>query len=272
MKEIYRALLEELDRGHPAVLVTVIGVKGSVPRHSGSKMLVRADGSIAGSIGGGKLEADAIDNAMELMGAESPVRKTFTLTEDYGALCGGQVELLFEPLGKADRLLIFGAGHIGQALAPLAARAGFQVTVLDDRPEYAREERFPDAQAVLSGEYGDLLSQIHFDERTYVVIVTHAHLHDEEILEFCLRQPFAYIGMIGSRRKSLALLQRLKEKGAPPDLLARVHTPIGLNIGAETPFEIAVSILAELIAARRGRIGQTLSMKLDERERKKAGI
>ncbi len=263
MKEIYEHVLEMMKQGEQGVLVTVTEVSGSVPRHAGSKMVVHADGRIFGSIGGGKLEADAIKEALQMMGKTQPEKKRIQLTEDRGSLCGGQLEILFEPFGQSERLIIFGAGHIAHALAPLAKKAGFTVTVADNRPQFANRERFPDADEILIGEFGELLPRITLGENTYLVIVTHGHKHDEEILEYCVSREVAYLGMIGSKRKTLTILRNLEEKGIPRERLQRVRSPIGLRIGAETPFEIAVSILAEIIATRKGvDVGNT-AMKLD---------
>lgn len=262
MKKIYEYLLNLIQTGEPGMLVTVTEVSGSVPRHVGSKMVVHGDGRIFGSIGGGKIELDVISDALQLMQQTTPLKRSYQLTEK-NMLCGGQVEILFEPLGRPDKLFIFGAGHIGQTLAPLAHQAGFQVTVVDNRPEFANRERFPAAQAdrVLAGAYQVLLPQLIFDDQTFSVIVTHGHAHDEEILNFCLRKPFRYLGMIGSKRKIIITLERLAAQGIDKSLLDRVHSPIGLRIGAETPFEIAISILSELIATRHQVDVSVLSMK-----------
>ncbi len=261
MKEIYAHMMEMMRSGEKGVLVTVIEVSGSAPRHSGSKMVVRPDGRIFGSIGGGKLEADVISVALQTIGTSGPVQHTYQLTEDEGMWCGGSVKILFEPFGQQERLIVFGAGHIGHALAPMAAKAGFRVTVVDNRPEYASKDRFPDADKVIAGEYSDILSRLEFDPQTYMVIVTHSHKDDEEILNYCIHQPFAYLGVIGSKSKTLTMIKHLEEHGVDPDRLALIHSPIGLKIGAETPFEIAVSILAEIIAIRRGASVDALSMK-----------
>jgi xanthine dehydrogenase accessory factor len=264
MKEIYAHIVELLRAGEKGVLVTVIEVSGSAPRHPGSKMVVHADGSILGTIGGGKLEAESIQAALGLMGSTGPAQKIYHLTEDEGVLCGGKATMLFEPFGNPERLIVFGAGHIGQALAPLAAKAGFGVMVVDNRPEFATRERFPDAERVIAGPYGETLGQLRFDPHTYIVITTHGHESDEEILSYCIHQPFAYLGMIGSQHKVATVRKHLEEQGVGKNRIARVHAPIGLNIGAETPFEIAVSILAEMVAVRRGAGAGDLSMKMGD--------
>jgi len=262
MRDIYAHVLEMLRAGEKGVLVTIIEVSGSAPRHPGSKMVVHPDGRIFASIGGGKLEADVTSSASQIFGASGPVQRTYQLTEDEGMWCGGSVKILFEPFGQQERLIVFGAGHIGQALSPLAAKAGFRVTVVDNRSEYASRDRFPDADDVIAGEYSHNLSHLEFDPQTYIVIVTHGHKHDEEILSYCIHQPFAYLGVIGSKNKTRTMMKHLQERGVDPNRLARIHSPIGLKIGAETPFEIAVSILAEMIAVKRGVSVDALSMNL----------
>ncbi|HDL18628.1 MAG TPA: xanthine dehydrogenase [Bacteroidetes bacterium] len=262
MTEIYEHLLELIRSGQRGVLVTVTEVKGSVPRHTGSKMVVHSDGSIAGTIGGGKLEKEAVEDAVKIMAAPHYAKRNFHLTGDEGMLCGGSVELLFEPVGGADRLIIFGAGHIAQALCPLAKEAGYNVIVVDDRPEYANSNRFPQASQIIVGEYNQSFAGLSFNERTFIVIVTYGHKRDEEVLQHCIRQPFVYLGMIGSKRKTATLFANLQEKGIEREWIAKVHSPIGLKIGAETPHEIAVSILAEMIAVRHHVPVDDLSMKL----------
>ncbi len=266
MKDIYTKLSELLAQGEKGVLVTITEVAGSSPRHTGSKMIVRPGGEIFGTIGGGKLEAQAIEDAGRLLNNGLSLvqveKKTYKLNEEEGMLCGGQAEVIFEPFGNEDHMAIFGAGHIAHALAPLGKKAGFRVSVMDNRPEYANRERFPDVDDVTADEYGELLQNVPCHDNLYVVIVTHGHHHDEEVLEYCIQQPHAYIGMIGSTNKSRTVLRHLEEKGIRSALLDQVHSPVGLNIGAESPFEIAVSILSEIIAVRQGVEVDSLSMAL----------
>ncbi|MCF7804749.1 MAG: XdhC/CoxI family protein [Candidatus Marinimicrobia bacterium] len=262
MENIYRKIAELIENGQAGVLVTVIDVSGSAPRHPGSKMLVLGGGTIVGTIGGGKLEVDAIAEASKVSAEQGMVKKSFVLNEENDMLCGGTAELLFEPVGSKEHLVIFGAGHIGYALAPLAKQAEFRVTIVDDRPEYANPERFPDADKIVAEEYPGIFDSVNLTKRSYVVIVTNKHIHDEEVLRFALEQPHKYIGMIGSRNKSRKVLEHLRKDGFGEELLSTVHTPVGLNIGAETPFEIAVSILSEMIAVKRGMDTDSLSMKL----------
>ncbi|MBS1271239.1 MAG: putative xanthine dehydrogenase subunit A [Candidatus Marinimicrobia bacterium] len=243
-------------------VVKINTTASSAARHAGSKMLVLGDGNIVGTIGGGKLERDAIAEASRVSSEQGMVEKSFVLNEENDMLCGGKAELLFEPVGLKEHLVIFGAGHIGQALAPLAKQAGFRVTIADDRPEYANAGRFPDVDEIVSEEYPAIFEGISLFERSYVVIVTNKHVYDEEVLRFALDQPYKYIGMIGSRNKSRKALDHLRKDGFSEELLSTVHTPVGLDIGAETPFEIAVSVLSELIAVKRDVDTDSLSMRL----------
>jgi xanthine dehydrogenase accessory factor len=226
MVEIYEHLVQLMKSGQSGTLVTVTEVGGSVPRHVGSKMIVHSDGTIFGTIGGGKIEKEAIEEAQNLFNHEGNLRKSYELTEDNGLLCGGRVELLFEPFGGLDQLIIFGAGHIGQAFCPLAKKAGFQVIVVDNRPEFANMERFPDASQIIAEGYNNSFNRLNFTNRTFIVIVTHGHQHDEEVLQKCIQKPFAYLGMIGSKHKVGIVLKNLKEKGISSELISKVHSPI----------------------------------------------
>lgn len=264
MKDIYTQISQVMENGQQAVLVTITEVKGSGPRHAGSKMLVYSDGSIHGTIGGGKMEKEIIERAQQVMGQNSIFTESYSLTEDEGMLCGGKAEVLFESIGKQEKLLIFGAGHIGQSMAPMAKQLGFHVTILDNRKEYATSERFDEADQVMSGPYEVITKKVQFTEQTYILIVTHGHTHDEEVLVYCIQQPFSYLGMIGSKNKSRTVLKHLEDKGIDRQLLDSVHTPVGIDIGSETPSEIAVSILAEMIAVRRGKDVRNISMKLQK--------
>lgn len=264
MKDFYTQLLALMESGEKGVVVTITQVTGSSPRHAGSKMIVRPDGQIYGTIGGGKLEAEAIKEARHILnnGMYNGMieKKSYNLTKKEGMLCGGQAEVIFEPFGENEILFIFGAGHIAHALAPLAKQAGFQVTVIDNRPEFAVRDRFQDADKILAGEYPDIIPSLEFSSKSYIVIVTHGHAFDEEILGECVQKPHAYIGMIGSRNKTKTVLKNLEQKGITPELLQTVQSPVGLDIGAETPFEIAISILSQIIAVRRGVNVDKLSM------------
>ncbi len=253
MKAIYEKLNQALQQNRSGVLLTVIDVKGSSPGKVGSKMLVFADGEHYGTVGGGQIEYLAIQDALQNQSKSFPWRKSYLLSEDAGMLCGGKVEILFEPFGYRERLIIFGAGHVGSALAQLAPKANFYTIVVDNRPEYAQAERLPQAHQVLCGDYDQILKELTFDENTYIMVVTHGHGFDQVIADYCLTQPFKYLGVIGSRKKAKTFFKQLAEAGHSEEQIARVFMPVGFDIGAETPFEIALSIMAELIAVRYGR-------------------
>jgi xanthine dehydrogenase accessory factor len=246
--------INELSQQHQtAVMATVIEATGSAPRQAGSRMLILADGSPIDTIGGGAVEKQVIDEALALLAAGGGTRlMRFDLGRDLSMACGGTMTLFLEVLQPIRPLLIFGAGHIGLALAALGKLLGYQVTVIDNRPEFANKERFPAAERIIAKSYDEALAELTFTDNTTIVIVTHRHLHDKEILQHCLNQPFAYLGMIGSRSKVKPILADLRENGISAELLNRVHTPIGLDIGAQTPAEIAVAIAAEWIACRYG--------------------
>jgi xanthine dehydrogenase accessory factor len=238
----------------PAVLVTVIAVTGSAPQVPGAKMLVTGDGRAAGTIGGGAFERRLLEEARALLagGSESARLLTLNLTRDLGMCCGGEMRVFLERILGAERLVIFGAGHISRALCEAAARVGFEVTVVDEREEWARRERFPAARQVVCEEPEVALPELVLDPATYCVVVTHSHPLDQAIVKALLGAPVRFLGMVGSRTKRNKFLMRLRAQGATPEHLARVRTPLGMDIGAVTPEEIAVSILAELVAVRRG--------------------
>ena len=261
MEMIYQKLTEALKQNRSGVLLTVIDVKGSSPGKMGGKMLVFHDGEHFGTVGGGQIEYLAIQDALKNMNKNQAWRKSYLLSEDAGMLCGGKLEILFEPFGQKETLYIFGAGHVGSALAKITPDAGFYTTVIDNRAEFARSERLPAAHRVLCGEYQQILKELSFDENTYIVVVTHGHGFDQVIADYCLNQPFKYLGVIGSKKKSRTFFKQLAEAGHSAKQIERVFMPVGFDIGAETPFEIAVSILAELIAVRYGKPIESHSMK-----------
>ncbi len=248
-------------RGPPAVLATVIQSPPDAKALVGAKLLVRHDGSTLGSLGGGPLEAAVIDDAREALRAHGVQTRYYAsngarLTR--AAAEAGAFHVMLEVHEPPATLLIAGGGHIGNALATIGELCGFSVAVVDDRPEYASAERFPGADRVLCGRFEEVLRDFPVDPNTYVVVVTRGHKSDEVALRQVVSSPAAYVGMIGSRRRVGAVLKHLVEDGADPDAVSRVHTPIGLDIGAETPEEIAVSIMAELIQVRRGGTGDPM--------------
>jgi len=252
--EFWRTLARWIDEGAPCALCTVVRVEGSVPRRPGARLIVRQDGTAAGTVGGGALELEVTREARALIARGEPRLLSFKLKPDLGMLCGGAAEVFVEPMQPPDRLYLFGAGHIGQALAPMAARVGFAVTVVDGRPELASRERFPEASAFVHGFEAEQWGSLPFDEeRTYCVVVSPGHAIDFAVAREVLRRPTRFVGMIGSAKKRQATDASLREAGISAERIATLHSPIGEPIGAETPEEIAVSILAELVRVRRSR-------------------
>ncbi|MBN1343035.1 MAG: XdhC family protein [Phycisphaerae bacterium] len=255
MTNIYSAIVELIEAGQTGVLATLVAKEGSAPQLPGAKMLVRPDGSIVGTVGGGIPEKRACQAAAEVLCTGKAQLITINLRGDPGASeppCGGRVTIFVEPIATPHPLLIFGAGHVGAALTKLAADLGFRVTVIDERPEFARLERLPGAADVKLGVGPDVADQLRIDDRTFMVIVTHGHANDEEVLRWVVASPARYIGMMASRRKVKTIIDHLESQGIPREQLDRVHKPIGLDIGAISPTEIAVSIAAEMIAVLRG--------------------
>jgi len=265
IERVYEAALEALRQGEPVALATVIETEGSTPRAAGAKMLIRADGRTDGSVGGGAIEAGTIREALEALGEGQPRQMEQRSEEPEAgaeAGCRGRVRIFIEVLAPSATLLIIGGGHVGQALAELAGFLGYRVIVLDERPEMVTEARFPTASMRLSGPMAERLGQLPLTSQTSVVFLTPHHWPDEQLLAVLAGRPVAYVGMIGSKRRARATLERAAKLGVPSDFLARIHTPIGLGIGAETPREIAVSIAAEIIAVQRGQAGDVGHMSL----------
>ncbi len=238
--------------GRDAVLCSVIGVDGSAPRKPGARMLVYADGTIVGTIGGGEWERRVIAAALDALERGQPVRVAAHLTRDMGMCCGGAMEAYVEPLERTDRLHVFGAGHVGTALARLARDLGFEVHVYDEREDWLEEGRLPGC-TLHEGDPSRAL--VVLGSRDFAVIVTHSHQLDQALLMGLIGQDYAYLGMIGSRAKVAKFFVRLRAAGVDEARFSRVSTPVGLDIGAETPEEIAVAIAAELIRVRRGHSG-----------------
>jgi xanthine dehydrogenase accessory factor len=255
MDDIYQEIVRVKAEGEEAALVTIVSASGSTPREEGAKMLVRPDGSIFGTIGGGSLEARVIKEAIGVIKQGKPKHLHFTLTAEgageLGMICGGDTEVFIEPILTPPTLYIFGGGHIALALAKMGKLCGFDITVVDDRAEFASAERFPEARVVLAEEFTNSFSKVKIDRLSYIVIVTHGHKHDELVLEWAVGTPARYIGMIGSKTKVKTVFSHLLARGISQEQLDRVHAPIGLEIEAQTPEEIAVSILAEIIKVRR---------------------
>ncbi len=254
MDTFSQALVDALQNNKPAALATVVKTRGASPRNVGAKMLVFADGSIVGSVGGGEMELRIISTAKEVLTDGQPRYIDMTLSNDKRGdpmICGGEMEIFVEPLITTPNLVVVGAGHIGAAVAQLGKFLGFHVIVLDDRPEFVTPENMPHADERFSGDIVSKMRELDITPRTYVVLVTRAHTLDAALLGAIVDKPAAYIGMLGSKRRVITVVDNLKKQGASEAALARVHAPIGMEIHAETPQEIAVSIMAEIIAARR---------------------
>lgn len=249
---IYEEAARMARAGIPGALAVVVDSSGSSPRKAGAKMIVRGDGSIQGTVGGGRVEAETIAAAIDAIGSGTPRTLSFSLTEEHGFVCGGTLLVYVEPLSSGPRLLVFGAGHVGRALAGAATFAGFRVTVADERPEYATRDRVPEAEETVVGDPAAVLREVRVDPATFVVVATTDHQRDFEAVRAALATPARFIGVVGSRRKRALLLDTLGNEGVPPGELERISIPVGVPIGAETPAEIAVSIVAQLIGARRG--------------------
>lgn len=256
MRQLLEAALEATRNGETVALATIVRAQGSTPRATGTKMLVLRDGSIKGTIGGGEMERRVIEEAKAALESGQPRVAHYTFREveqgDVG-VCGGENDVFIDIIGPSKELLIVGAGHVGQAVAQLGEFLGMDCAVFDTRPEFANQERFLRARQIIVGDIGKELSKYPISRQSYVVIVTRGHLQDAEALAAVIRSPAAYIGMIGSRRKTLRVLEMMKAQSIEQELLDRVHAPIGLEIGAETPEEIAVSIMGQIIATMHGR-------------------
>lgn len=250
---IYQALAALEAKNQPGVLCTIVRAQGSTPRHAGSKMLVYPDGHITGTVGGGEMESRVIHEALEAMQDGKPRMIEYNMSDptrgDPG-VCGGTVEVFVDPIQPKPALLVIGAGHVGKAVAHLAKWLGFYVAVSDDRPEMCTPENIPAADEFLPVMMAEIPSKFQLTPQTYIVVTTRGVDIDVPGLPGLLDSPAAYIGVIGSKRRWETTRQKLQEIGIGEAVIGRVRSPVGLEIGAETPEEIAVSILAEIIELR----------------------
>lgn len=251
--ELYEEMVRLTRTGEPFALATVTANAGSSPRKAGAKMLVRLDGSVAGSVGGGRVEQETVAAARSALDDQEPRTLNFVLTEEHGFACGGSMTVFVEPQGRRPLLVMFGAGHVGRAVTRLAHGCGFRVTVVDERHECATADELPGADRIICAPIAEACGQLQLDRESYVVIATPGHLHDFAAVRGCLDTEAGFIGLLGSRKKREKLLQTLEEEGFTSEQRGRVITPVGLEIGAQTPEEIAVSIVGQLIAMRRGK-------------------
>lgn len=240
--------------GRRAVLATVVEATGSTPQRAGAKLLLDADGRAVGTVGGGVVEARVLEAARELLAPGAPPHRllAWALARDLGMVCGGEMRVFLERLDPPERLLVFGAGHLGRAVCAAAGRLGFEVTVVDAREAWADPGGVPGAAAVCREDPVAAVARLRPDAGTFCVVATHAHEVDEGVVRALLGTPARFVGMVGSRRKRDRFLLQLRGQGVAEADLARLRTPVGLAVGAVTPDEIAVSIAAELVAVRRG--------------------
>ncbi len=253
--DVYEELVELRRAGQKCAVATIVEVAGSIPSFQSAKMLIRQDGTMVGTIGGGCTEAEVWQAARDVIESEKPRMLQFNLGQDAaydnGLICGGRLDVYVEPVLPLPRALIFGAGHISKSLSKVATLAGFATAVIDNRENYANRERFPEAAQVIAAEYEDVFPQLPANDATYAIIVTRGHRDDMRVLRWAVDQPLRYIGMIGSKRKTIEVVKHLRNEGVPIGRLSGIHAPMGLDIGAVTPEEIAVAVVAEMIARRR---------------------
>ncbi len=253
--DVYTEMMRLRAQGRKCALATIVQVRGSIPSYESAKLLVRDDGSLFGTIGGGCVEAEVWNAAREVIATEKPRHLSFNLSQDAasdnGLICGGQLDVFVEPIVPPPHAFLFGAGHISKSLCKVASLAGFATTVVDDREMFANRERFPDADEVIAGEYEEVFPRLHVNETSYLIIVTRGHRDDLRVLRWAVTTPARYLAMIGSKRKVIGVVKELEKEGVSPEAFTRLHAPMGLDIGAISPEEIAIAVAAEMIAVRR---------------------
>jgi xanthine dehydrogenase accessory factor len=253
--DVYEELVRLRNLGQKCAIATIVDVRGSIPSYESAKLLVREDGSMTGTIGGGCVEAEVWNAAREVIETERPKHLTFNLGQDAaydnGLICGGQLDVFVEPVLPLPRAFIFGAGHISKSLSKVATLAGFGTVIVDNRESFANRERFPEAVEVHAEEYEQVFPNLTINETSYVIIVTRGHRDDMRVLQLALATPARYLAMIGSKRKVINVIRELTKEGIPREAFERIHAPMGLDIGAISPEEIAISVAAEMIAVRR---------------------
>jgi len=258
---IYQALAELEKNNGSAALCTVVKSEGSTPRHVGSKMLVYPDGRFVGTVGGGDMEHRVLDEAWMAISDGHPRTVKYTLSDpsrgDPG-VCGGTVEVFVEPILPAAVIVVIGGGHVGKAVVHLAKWLGFRVALSDDRAEFCNPESVPNADAYYPVPMGELANQLSVTRQTYLVVTSRGSSVDAKGLPSLLESQAAYIGVIGSKRRWLTTVKALKEIGVAQELIDKVHSPMGLELNAETPEEIAVSIMAEILMLRDKGTGQMM--------------
>jgi len=253
--DIYDEIVRLRGIGQKCALATIVQVKGSIPSFESAKLLVREDGSMMGTVGGGCVEAEVWNAAREVLDTEKPKNLSFSLGQDAaydnGLICGGQLNIFVEPVIPQPRAYIFGGGHVSKSLSKVASMSGFSTVIIDDREAYSNPERFPEADATYAAEYEEVFPQLPVNSSSYLIIVTRGHRDDMRVLRWAVTTPARYIAMIGSKRKTISVIHELEKEGMARHLFEKIFAPMGLEIGAESPEEIAVSVVAEMIAARR---------------------
>jgi len=273
--DIFEEIVRLRREGMPAALATIVGTRGSTPGRTSMRLLVLGDGTFLGTVGGGCLEAEVYEAARAVLADEQPRSLQFRLTEkdspDSGLMCGGEVTIFVEPI-TTPALWIFGAGHVSKALCQVATLAGFRTTIADDRATFATAARFPEAHATVAAPYAEMVAQMPIRQNSYGIVVTRGHQEDAHVLEalgrrFAKGERLRFLGMIGSTTKQALLWKHLRECGIGDDFLASVRTPMGAYLGGKTHEEIAVSVVAELIAVRR--LGHDLGASWQGRKKEK---
>ncbi len=253
--DIYDEIVRLRKAGQKCALATIVQVNGSIPSYESAKMLVREDGSLVGTIGGGCVEAEVWTAAREVIESEKPRHLNFSLGQDAaydnGLICGGQLNIFVEPVTPQPRAFIFGGGHVSKSISKVAHLAGFATVIVDDREAFANKERFPEAEETFAEEYEQVFPRLNITSSSYLIIVTRGHRDDMRVLKWAVQTPAKYIAMIGSKRKTISVVKELEREGMPRELFEKVFAPMGLEIGAESPEEIAISVVAEMIAVRR---------------------
>jgi xanthine dehydrogenase accessory factor len=253
--DIYGEIVRLRARGEKCAVATIVQVNGSIPSYESAKMLVREDGSMMGTVGGGCVEAEVWNAAREVIQTEKPKHLNFSLSQeaayDEGLICGGQLNIFIEPVLPQPQAFIFGGGHVSKGISRVATLAGFATTIIDNREAFANPERFPEAVATYAEEYEEVFPKLPINSSSYLIIVTRGHRDDMRVLRWAVTTPAKYIAMIGSKRKTISVVKELEKEGLSRELFDKVSAPMGLEIGAETPEEIAISVVAEMIAVRR---------------------
>lgn len=260
-REVFEAVLESFSEGSGGTLATVVKAEGSVPRHEGAKMLVRPDRSIVGTIGGGEMESHVIEDALDVLDKGEPRTVHYELVDPSSGdpgLCGGQMDIFLEPLVSEATLLVIGCGHVGKALAQLAHWLGWRVAVSDDREEFCNPENIPEADVYLPVHPAKIVEEFKITDNTYIASVTRSVPLDVEFIPTMIDTPFSYFGVMGSRRRWITTVKKLVDNGVDEDKLKQINAPLGLELNAESPEEIAVSIMAEIISLRRGGTNQPM--------------